>query len=120
MFSIYNAFRSVTGAEIWFIFFLICGAFYLLMSFLWRCNRRGWLLVFIGMITAGVICDAAWYLAFFPGGEYLNSGLGSMYLLLLWPEMLMITDIIITAFNISKYPPDKSSDKNDKKSYTDK
>lgn len=74
----------------------------------------------IGIITAGVICDAVWYIAFFPGGEYLNSGLGSMYLLLLWSGMLMIAVIIITAFNISKYQPDKSSDENDKKSDTDK
>lgn len=86
------------------------------MSFLWRCNRCGWLLVLIGIITAGVICDAVWYLAFFPGGEYLNSGLESMYLLLLWPGMLMIADIAVTTVNIVRYQPDKPPDKNETKS----
>jgi len=92
---------QVHGAELWFLFWLVCVVVYLYICLLIKHNRtkKGVKNVLIGLIIAEVIIDLMWAIIYYDNGTYLNYGIGAVYGLLLWVPILVITLVIITAKN---------------------
>lgn len=96
-----NSLSKVHGAELWLVFWLVCAAAYLGISFLFKPNRTkmGTKNVLIGLLIAEVIVDLVWAIIYYHNGTYLNYGIGAVYGLLLWVPILTATLVIITAKN---------------------
>jgi len=92
---------QVHGAELWLVFWLVCIAVYLGISFLIKPNRTkmGTKNVLIGLLLAEVIIDLMWAIIYYHNGTYLNYGIGAVYGLLLWIPVLVVTLVIVTAKN---------------------
>ena len=90
---------QVHGAELWLLFWLVCGGVYLGVGFLIKPNRtkKGIKNLLIGLLIAEVIIDIMWAIIYYHNGTYLNYGIGAVYGLLLWVPVLAITLLFVTA-----------------------
>lgn len=93
--------RRVSGAEVLAAGALICAVIYLAVSFLVSGSRtkKGKCTVLLALLCAELTCDAAWFLLYFPGGEYHNYGIGGVYGAALWPILLLIAGGAAAAIN---------------------
>lgn len=98
----------VSGAELTLIWYLGWCLLYFLLCSLAKDNRTHQCLhrMALGWLIAEVICDGAWFAFYFPSGHYVNHGIGSMYASLLWPVLLLLAGLVVTAINAKR----KSSD----------
>ena len=70
---------QVHGAEWWLLFWLICAAAYVGISFLIKHNRtkRGIKTALIGLLIAEVLMDLVWAVIYYHKGTYTNYGIGT-------------------------------------------
>lgn len=101
--SIYSL-GKVVGAELMVAGLLVCAALYLGLSLLIRANRtkRGIRVLLLALLGAEVVCDAVWFLLYFPGGDYHNYGIGGALGVFLWPMLLCLAGGIASAVNQSR------------------
>ena len=92
---------KVTGAEEGLIFWLLCGAGYIGLCFLFRVNRekQGRRGVFIALLAVAAVFDFVWFVCCYDHGQYVNRGLGAVYALLLWVPALLLTAACVTVVN---------------------
>lgn len=98
--SLYSL-RRVSGAAYLVIGYLICVAVYLAVGLLFRQNRgkRGRRRLLLGLLVSEVLCDGVWFLAYYPGGEYHNYGIGAVAGAFLWPMLLVLAGVLTTKIN---------------------
>lgn len=98
--SIYSL-GKVVGAELMLAGVLLCVALYLTGCFLFRRNRtrRGAQNVVLALLGVEILCDAVWFLFYFPGGDYHNYGIGGVMGVFLWPMLLCLAGVVATAVN---------------------
>lgn len=101
MISALYALGRVNGAETFLLGFTGCALLYLAVCFLFPCNRKPKCRrrIFAGLIITGLFCDTVIFFGMFPGGEYVNHGIGSAYGVLLWPLLLLLVGSVLTAFH---------------------
>ena len=102
MITIIRAIGGFVGWE----FFLIATALCLMMSFMlyWLLNRSN-LTFGLFALTQFVLlefCDIIWLYCFYPRGEYMNRGVMSFYVILLFPFLSLLTTAIIIKFRKRK------------------
>ena len=95
--AIYSV-KRVVGGDLLLLVWGVCAVIYLVCG-LWRGRARGkggrrWLLV--GLLVSEGLVDTCCFPVFFPGGEYRNWGVGSIYVVFLWPAALF-TAYVLTA-----------------------
>ncbi|MBE6031894.1 MAG: hypothetical protein E7224_01695 [Clostridiales bacterium] len=95
------AFGYVYGAGGWFLYCLICALLYIAICCISKRNRsaEGLQRVFFGLLGAEVVVDLFWGVLFFPGGEYVNHGMTSLFALAWWIPLLLIAGIVVTILN---------------------
>ena len=83
------------------MFWGICVLIYLGITILIKKNRtkQGIKNMLIGLLIAEVFTDLIWAIIYYHNGTYINYGIGTVYGLLLWIPVLMITLIIVTIKN---------------------
>lgn len=102
MFTAVYSLGKVIGARNWVFGFFICAAVYLLVCLIPKVNRtrNGYFVVLMSLLSAEILCDAAWFMAFYSGGKYHNYGLvQGVCLTLLWPALLIAAGIVGTSIN---------------------
>lgn len=80
------------------IFLVIVGAVFAGFWFLsWENRtRKGLVKLLLSFAGAGLVCEIAWSRMFYPGGTYLNLGLGDTLMgLLFWPVSLLFLGMIV-------------------------
>ena len=94
----------VHGAGILFFFWLICALIYLALCFISKRNRsdEGRKTVFYGLLGAEIFIDVLWSFYYYPGGEYVNMGLGAVFGILLWIPVLVVAGIAVTVRNVNR------------------
>lgn len=100
LFSLYTL-GKLNGAEVMLAGVLVCALIYLAVCLLLRTNRkgRGVRRVLLALLISELVCDALWYVMYFPGGEYRNWGIGGVYGAALWPLLLFVAGGVVTALN---------------------
>lgn len=100
LFSLYTL-GKVSGAEFMLVGVLVCALIYLAVCLPLGANRtgRGPRRVLLALLIADLVCDALWYVMYFPGGEYRNWGIGGVFGAALWPLLLCIAGGVVTALN---------------------
>ena len=95
---------NVYGAGVMLAGVLVCAALYLAGGLIPRCGRtrKGRKTVLLGLLCGEAVCDLAWWLIYFPGGEYRNYGIGGVYGALLWPLALFIIGAVVGAINADR------------------
>ena len=101
------ALGKVVGAEVMLIGVLVCAALYLAAGLIPRCGRarKGRRAVWLGLLGAELVCDGAWWLLYFPDGDYHNHGIGGVYGALLWPLLLLVVGGVVWAVNAGREQP---------------
>lgn len=81
--------------------FALCVMVYLAVCGVFPCNRtrHGGKRILLALMTAGILCDALWFLMYFPGGEYQNYGIGGSFGVLLCPVLFFAAGVLVTAWN---------------------
>ena len=82
------------------VFLVIVGAGFTVLWFLsWENRtRKGLVKLLLCFAGAGLVCEIAWSRMFYPGGTYLNLGLGDTLMgLLFWPVFLILFGVIVRA-----------------------
>lgn len=92
---------QVHGAELWLLFWALCGMAYWGVGLLIRPNRtkHGVKNVWLGLLIAELIIDITWSILYYHNGTYLNYGIGAVYGIVLWVPLLAITLFFVTAKN---------------------
>lgn len=96
--------QHVTGAEMILLGFLLCIGFFILVFMLFKANRnkKAITVYIIILFLLFEVFDIIWYLYFFPKGEYVNRGLASIHIFLIFPLLGLILNSIITVLNTNK------------------
>lgn len=91
MLAAINFKTNAIGGNLLLLVWSTCTAAYLVCGLLqrrhWKEKSFRWLLA--GLLTAELLVDTVCFLAFFPGGEYHNWGIGGAYVAGLWPLTLL-------------------------------
>lgn len=95
------ALGRVVGADWLIMGFLVCALIYLSLCCMFEQNRKkaGLNRVLIFLFATASFCDLIWYFLYFPGGEYVNRGIGSVVGALIWPGLLFLSGIVVTLIN---------------------
>ena len=101
MFTAIHSLNNVIGAEYWLIGFLVCALIFVLGCLLFKQCRtpKGIRTIVFSLLLSEIVCDIAWYLIYYPAGNYHNYGIGGVFVLLLWPVLLLIAGIITVKRN---------------------
>lgn len=94
----------VTGAYEALTLWLVCSVLYTAGCFFFRTNRRpgGPALVAIGFFMAELAVDMIWCVTMYGPQGYVNHGVGSAFLIALWPLALLVTSLVVTGKNMSR------------------
>lgn len=92
----------IYGAEIWIAFWLICFFLYAAICLLIPYNRskRGIKTVLLHAFIAAVSVDLIWMLVYYPGGSYINYGIGAVCGWSVWIVALVIAGVTAAQKNI--------------------
>lgn len=95
---------NVYGGGVMLAGVLVCAALYLAVGLIPRRGRtrKGRRTVLLGLLCGEAVCDLAWFLLYFPGGEYRNYGIGGVYGALLWPLALFIIGAAVGGINAAR------------------
>ena len=101
MFTAIHSLNNVIGAEYWLIGLLVCALIFVLGCLLFKQCRtpKGIRTIVFSLLLSEIVCDIAWYLIYYPAGNYHNYGIGGVFVLLLWPVLLLIAGIITVKRN---------------------
>lgn len=94
----------VTGAYEALTLWLVCSALYAAGCFFFRANRRpeGPIFVAIGFFIAELAVDMIWCVTMYGPQGYVNHGVGSVFLITLWPLALLVTALVVTGKNMAR------------------
>lgn len=94
----------VTGATEALMFWLACTVLYAAGCFAFRANRNagGPGPVAWGFLTAELAVDLLWCLTLYGPQGYVNHGVGSAFLIVLWPLALLVTALVVTTKNTAR------------------
>lgn len=94
----------VTGANEALMLWLACAVLYAAGCFAFRPNRRtpGAGSVFRGFLYAELAVDLLWCLALYGPQGYVNRGVGSAFLIFLWPLALVVAALVVTVRNTAR------------------
>lgn len=94
----------VTGANEALLFWLACAVLYAAGCFAFRANRRagGPGLTACGFLAAELAVDFIWCVTMYSPQGYVNRGVGSAFLIFLWPLALVITALVVSAKNAAR------------------
>ena len=97
--AIYSVPRVVGGAMLLLVWG-ICSVVYLACGLLRRKKqgKRGRRKLLAGLLVSEVLVDAFCFLVLFPGGESHNWGVGSMFVVVLWPAALLTAYALTAVF----------------------
>ena len=101
MFSAGYGIGRFHGAEIVLVLLALFHVILLAGSMVFRCNRcpEGRKRLLFGTVLVSAICDAVLFLMMYPAGEYCNRGIGSVFGILCYPVILLVTAAVLTALN---------------------
>ncbi len=103
MFTFIYAQDKVYGAEICLAGCIICLLLAYVIAVAVKSNRGKKLLrTFTGISLAAALCDLFWFLVYFPGGEYVNYGVGAVGGLIFYPICLAIGVAAVSYMNKEK------------------
>lgn len=94
----------VTGANEALLIWLACTVLYAAGCFAFSANRRagGPGLIAWGFLAAELAVDLLWCLTLHGPQGYVNHGIGSAFLISLWPLALLVTALVVTAKNTAR------------------
>ncbi len=103
MFTAIYALGYVVGAEVWLAGCIVCLLAAGSVSFAIPTNRgKGLLRTALCIALPAALCDLAWFFVYFPNGDYVNRGLASASGLLLYPLVLILSTVVVTAWNLAR------------------
>ncbi len=87
--------------EIYVAGFFVCALIFIVVCLLFkRCRTpKGIRTIVVSLLLSEIVCDIAWYRIYYPARNYHNYGIGGVFMLLLWPVLLIIAGIITVKRN---------------------
>lgn len=110
MVTIIKFMQHVTGSEIILFGSILCTAFFILAFIIFKANRYKkaiitYLIILFSLFEA---CDIIWLVYFYPEGEYVNHGIVSAGIFLLFPLLCIVLNTICTIVNKRKLDENKA------------
>ena len=100
MITVLMSLGQVNGAWAGLLGIVLSAAAYLALCFAFSRNRgQGRRRVWYFLLLTEVVCDIFWRFYYFPGGEYVNHGLGGMAAMFAWPLLLAVSFVVVMAIN---------------------
>lgn len=90
----------VIGGDLMLFIWVACSLVYLICGMFRRQNRgrRGRWQMLVGLLISEALVDVFCFTVFFPAGEYRNWGVGGVYVIVLWPAVLLVVYALTAVF----------------------